>query len=98
MKLFKIISGMVSIGILLMISTNVVAYDEQLLQQKLENVSAMKAVAIANELKWESGNIKSYVTPKEVVFKFSDGKLTKIRLSKDRMLVAVAPYMNQTHQ
>ena len=98
MKLLRITPGMTAIGLLLLISGQAIAYDEGLLRQRLKNVSAMKAVAIANELKWESGSVKSYVTAHEVVFKFSDGKLTKIRLPKGRMLVAVAPYMNQTHQ
>ena len=98
MRLLRITSGMAIIGILFMISIQAIAYDEGLLRQRLKNVSAMEAVAIANELKWESSSVKSYVTANEVVFKFSNGQLTKIRLPKERMLVAVAPYMNQTHQ
>ena len=98
MKWLRITYGMVAIGILFMISSQAIAYDEGLLQQKLENVSAVEAVAIANELKWESSGVKSYVTANEVVFKFSNGRLTKIRLPKERMLVAVAPYTYQTHQ
>ena len=98
MKLLRTSLKIAAVGLLLMISSHATAYDEGLLRQRLQNVSAMEAVAIANELKWESGSVKSYVTANEVVFKFSNGKLTKIRLPKDRMLVAVAPYMNQTHQ
>ena len=98
MKLLRIIPCIVTIGLLLMISTQAVAYNEELLRQRLKKVSAMEAIAIANELKWESTDVKSYVTTHEVVFKFSNGQLTKIRLPKDRMLVAVAPYMNQTHE
>ena len=98
MKLLRIIPGIAAVGLLLMISSQAIAYDERLLRQRLKNVSAMEAVAIANELKWESGSVKSYVTANEVVFKFSNGQLTKIRLPKERMLVAVAPYMNHTHQ
>ncbi len=98
MKLLRIMPGIVAIGLILMISTQAIAYDEGLLRQRLKNVSAIEAVAIANELKWESSDIKSYATTQKVIFKFSDGQLTKIRLPKDRMLVAVAPYMNQTHQ
>ena len=98
MRLLRITSGMAVIGILFMISSQAIAYDEGLLRQGLKNVSAMEAVAIANELKWESGSVKSYVTAHEVVFKFSNGQLWKIPLPKDRMLVAVAPYMDQTHQ
>ena len=98
MKLLRIIPGIAAIGLILMISSQAIAYDEGLLRQKLKNVSAIEAVAIANELKWESSSVKSYVTAHEVVFKFSNGQLTKIRLLKDRMLIAVAPYMNQTHE
>ena len=98
MRLLQLTSGMAVIGILFIISSQAIAYDEGLLRQKLKNVSAMEAVAIANELKWKSSGVKSYVTANEVVFKFSNGQLTKVRLPNDRMLVAVAPYMNQTHQ
>jgi hypothetical protein len=98
MKLRRIIQGIAVNGLILMFSTQAIAYDEGLLRQRLKNVSAMEAVAIANELKWESTDVKSYVTTHEVVFKYSNGQLTKIRLPKDRMLVAVAPYMNQTHK
>ena len=98
MKLRRIIQGIAVNGIILMFSTKAIAYDEGLLRQRLKNVSGMEAVAIANELKWESTDVKSYVTTHEVVFKYSNGQLTKIRLPKDRMLVAVAPYMNQTHE
>jgi hypothetical protein len=98
MRLLQLTSGMTVIGILFIISSQAIAYDEGLLRQKLKNVSAMEAVAIANELKWKSSTVTSYVTAKEVVFKFSNGQLTKVRLPNDRMLVAVAPYMNQTHQ
>jgi len=98
MKLLRIIPGIAAIGLILMISSQAIAYDEGLLRQKLKNVSAIEAVAIANELKWESSSVKSYVTAHEVVFKFSNGQLTKIRRPKDRMLIAVAPYMNQTHE
>ena len=98
MKLRRIILGIAVNGLILMFSTQAITYDEGLLRQSLKNVSAMEAVAIANELKWESTDVKSYVTTHEVVFKISNGQLMKIRLPKDRMLVAVAPYMNQTHQ
>ncbi len=98
MKLLRTIPGLVAIGLILMFSTQTIAYDEELLRQRLKNVSAREAVAIANELKWESTDVKSYVTNQEVIFKFSNGQLTKIRLPKNRMLVAVAPYVNLTHQ
>jgi hypothetical protein len=67
-------------------------------EAKLNNIDAIQAMAIANQWKWSKKDIKSYVTPREVVFKFSNGKVKKIPLPKEKMLVAVAPYVNRTHK
>ena len=64
----------------------------------LKNVDAFQAMALANEWKWTKKEIKSYVTPREVVFELSKNKSIKIPLPEEKMLVAVAPYINQTHQ
>ena len=66
---------------------------------KLNNIDAVQAVAIANEWNYTKKEITSYVTPREVVFKSSDEKvIKKIPLPEDKMLVAVAPYINRTHR
>ncbi len=67
-------------------------------EAKLKNVDAIQAIAIANQWKWSKKEINSSVTPREVVFKFPDGKVKKIPLPKEKMLVAVAPYINRTHR
>jgi hypothetical protein len=65
---------------------------------KLNNIDAVQAVAIANEWNYSRKDITSYVTPREVVFKSSNDKvIKKIPLPKDKMMVAVAPYINTTH-
>ncbi len=64
---------------------------------KLNNVDAVQAIAIANEWNWTKKEITSFVTPRDVVFKFPDDKVIKIPLPEDKMLVAVAPYINTTH-
>ena len=64
----------------------------------LEDVDAIEAMEIANEWKWTQSKIKSYVTTREVVFEFSDGRSKKIPLPKENMLVAVAPYISRTHK
>jgi len=65
---------------------------------ELENIDAVQAIAIANEWNYSKKDITSYVTPREVVFKSSDDKvIKKIPLPEDKMLVAVAPYINRTH-
>lgn len=64
----------------------------------LENVDAIEAMEIANEWKWTQSKIKSYVTTREVVFEFSDGRSKRIPLPEEKMLVAVAPYISRTHR
>jgi hypothetical protein len=64
----------------------------------LKDVDAVQAVAIANEWNWSKKEIKSYVTSREVVFELSKSKVIKIPLPEEKMLVAVAPYINRTHR
>ncbi len=64
----------------------------------LKNVDAIQAMEIANEWKWTQKEIKSYVTAREVVFEFSNGRTKKIPLPEEKMVVAVAPYINKTHK
>lgn len=64
----------------------------------LQNVDAVQAMAIANGWKWSNKEIKSFVTARDVVFEFSKGKVKRVPLPEDKMLVAVAPYINQTHK
>jgi hypothetical protein len=66
---------------------------------KLENIDAVQAMAIANEWNYSKKEITSFVTPREVVFKSSNDKvIKKIPLPENKMLVAVAPYINRTHR
>ena len=63
-----------------------------------EKIDAVEAMAIANAWKWSRKDIKSSVTAREVIFKFSDGKQKKIALPQEKMIVAVAPYIRRTHK
>jgi hypothetical protein len=64
----------------------------------LKKADATQAMAIANDWKWSKNDIKSYVTTQEVVFELSEKKVKKIPLPENKMLVAIAPYINQTHR
>jgi hypothetical protein len=64
----------------------------------LQKVDAFQAMAVANEWNWSKKEIKSYVTSREIVFELSKNKIVEIPLPEDKMLVAVAPYINQTHR
>ena len=72
--------------------------DENSPEARLKNVDAIKAMSIANEWKWSQKDIKSYVNSREVVFEIAKGNVKKIPLPEERMLIAVAPYINQTHR
>jgi len=67
-------------------------------EDALKNVDAIQAMEIANGWKWTQKEVKSYVTAREVVFEFYNGRSKKIPLPEEKMLVAVAPYINTTHK
>ena len=79
----------------LFIGSGLLAQDNEAL---FENVDAMEAMEIANEWKWTQSKVKSYVTTREVVFEFSDGRTKNIPLPEENMVVAVAPYISRTHK
>ncbi len=67
-------------------------------EARLNDADAFQAMAIANQWKWSRNEIKSHVTPREVVFEFPDGKVKRVALPENSMVVAVAPYITRTHQ
>jgi hypothetical protein len=87
-----------SFAILLGLSMLFLACGPQGDEKALEKVDAVQAVAIANDWNWSKKEIKSYVNTREVVFEFPQGKEKRISLPPDKMLVAVAPYINRTHK
>ena len=64
----------------------------------LEHADAKKALALANEWRWTRKDIRSFVDTQNVTFELPGDKTVKIPLPDDAMMVAVAPYINQTHQ
>jgi hypothetical protein len=91
---YSVLSLILLLGISLLFSACGSQGDEKL----LNTVDAVQAMAIANDWNWSKKEIKSFVTSREVVFEFSKGKEKRIPLPKDKMLVAVAPYINRTHK
>ena len=88
--------------LLLLIISLVPAFAQQDGAESVETISknadAVQAIAVANQLKWSKKEIVSYVTSREVVFKFPDGKVNTVPLPHDKFFVAVAPYINRTHK
>jgi len=64
----------------------------------LKNVDAKQAMAIANDWKWTKKEIRSFVTHREVVFKLPNDRVKRIPLPDNQMVVAIAPFVNKTHQ
>jgi len=91
----KILSFVLILGISVLF---IACANENSDEARLKNADAVQAMAIANEWNWSKREITSFVTPREVVFKFSQDKVKKIPLPEDKMLVAVAPYINRTHR
>lgn len=71
---------------------------EKSAEASLNNVDAIQAMAIANQWKWTNKEVKSYVTPRGVMFVFPNRKVKGIPLPEDKMIVAVAPYIKRTHR
>jgi len=76
---------------------NALQADYKSLMTQLKNVDAIQAVALANQWRWTEKSITIYIDAQEIVFKFPDGKVKKIPIPEDKMLVAIAPYIKQTH-
>ena len=89
---------MLLVLIVLVVPGYAINHDLKSAESALKNINAVEAMAIANQWKWSKKEIKSHVTPAEVVFKFPDGKMKKIPLPKDKMVIAVAPYIRRTHK
>ena len=94
----RVLSFILFIGICSLFPANALWGSETSDEALLKSIDAMQAMAIANQWKWSKKEIKSYVTPGEVVFKFSDKKVKRIQLPADKMIVAVAPYIRRTHK
>lgn len=63
----------------------------------LAGVDAEEALALANAWRSEGKGVQSYVTSRAVVFRLGGDREVKVPLPDDRMVVAVAPYVNFTH-
>jgi hypothetical protein len=67
--------------------------------EALLNVDARQAMSIANA--WGvagiGAKVTSFVTTEAVQFKFENGQTARVTLPKDRVVIAVAPYLTFTH-
>lgn len=95
MKSLRVVLSTLAVLVLMPFAAN--ASNLQAYEKMVDNLDAVQAMAFANQWKWTQNDIKSYVTSKEVVFEFPGNIIKKVPLPKDKMVVAVAPYINYTH-
>ncbi|MDH3574111.1 MAG: hypothetical protein OET81_10075 [Desulfobacteraceae bacterium] len=93
-----VLSFILFLGISWLFPVVTIQGDDKSDEARLNNADAVQAMAIANEWKWSKKEITTFVTPREVVFKFSKDRVKKTPLPEDKMLVAVAPYIKRTHK
>ena len=72
--------------------------NETPLMNQLEGLNARQALALANQWYSEKQPVKTHITSKEVVFEFDNGKVKRIALPDEEMMVAVAPFIKRTHK
>jgi len=65
--------------------------------RSLEGLDARQAMALANTWKWDQPGVESFVDQTKVSFTFPSGRKKSVRLPEKEMVIAVAPYINQTH-
>ena len=96
-KRLLIITPLASLALFLMFTTAFSMTESALIKQ-LEGLNAHQALALANQWHWEKQPVRTHFTSKEIVFQFESGKVKKIALPEDEMMVAVAPFINRTHK
>jgi hypothetical protein len=96
-KRLLIIITVVSLAMFLT-NTPAFAMDESALINQLDGLNAHQALTLANQWYWEKQPVRTHITSKEVVFQFESGKVKKIALPDNEMMVAVAPFIDKTHK
>ena len=91
--LFIIVLGLIWLG-----PSKPIEAADQAPVNMVQGIDAKQALKIANQWRWTHKDITSYIDTREVVFKFPDGNITEIPLPKDEVMIAVAPYIKNTHE
>lgn len=87
----------VAIWMLSLVAPGVLRAEPKSLMAELQGVDAVRAVAIADRWNRTHPDVTVYADAHEIVFKFPDGQVKKIPMPADKMLVAMAPYVQKTH-
>ena len=81
---------------LLTLSGNVIAQPASPSATQLNGLTPQQTLAKANQWR-NAGGLQSYVTSEAIVFNFPGGQQKAVPLPAKQMVIAIAPYVNQTH-
>ena len=93
-----LIRGLLAVLTVLLMSAAAFSMSESALIDQLDGLNAHQALALANQWYWEKQQVRTHITSKEVVFQFESGRVKKIPLPANEMMVAVAPFIDKTHK
>ena len=91
------LTSLICLILLAAVMPGLVGCTEPSLESKLDGLDARQALALADQWFQERRPVKSFVNALEIVFEFQDGKVRRIALPADEMMVAIAPYIDKTH-
>ena len=72
-----------------------VAADSEPEVADVRGIDPRDAMELANE--WKGNSVTSYVTTEAVEFEFANGRAARVELPDDELVVAIAPYVEETH-
>ena len=65
--------------------------------QQLQNTIPQQALKLANLWRANTTGVRSFVTSEKIQFTFPDGQVAEVKLPQNQMVIAIAPYLQQTH-
>lgn len=87
-----------TLGFFIISCSNSTDPDYNQFYDSLTGIDAKAAIVLGNDWKDLAPKIKTHVTSTEVIFEFPDGRTVKKNLPTDSFYVAIAPYINNTHE
>ncbi|MCF8105836.1 MAG: hypothetical protein K9K64_10150 [Desulfohalobiaceae bacterium] len=97
MRKSKVYTGLVAVAFIAIAIYSFQTLQGSPLASGLKGLTPRQALARANEWRYTQPQVSSRVTSKEIVFTFPGDDQEKVPLRKEELVLAVAPYVKQTH-
>ena len=89
---------LIILGSLIISCSNSTEPDYNKYYNELSNLDAKQTIEKGNEWRDSAPKIKTHITSTEVIVEFPDGRVVNKSLPDNLMYIAVAPYLNTTHE